>query len=415
MDPIFLIGGLGAAYLLFRGRGGKAAPPKALDQGNAASFATWPPDEQGAAWYATISHTWTPTGPLGDNGGRVCQTYRGARATEGADAVRARNDASLRELMGQGYRIAVSRSVIGAASGEVPYLVTYPDGFSRASLPASWGDLRQLFAPPPGSLGSPAPNFGGSVDPLDGPDADPFSDMPEPARSQAREQYKSDTVSLLDLEETAKELDKAGYPRAAAAMRRRRDELRLSRSLAAKERGGWLYTVRSGDLPYKVAQWYGGVKPNVLRDLAAKNPEVSANNWAGWIVGRDVLLPGTWPDPSLKPLPPVAVGQAPKKGSPTSHGGGGGGGGTASQAFAERLRALQDPNDVGTASERLAEIMAGKASSTESADAWRARKIAELMANMPAPEPTIKDPWGASATTIDVGVTPSNLSIETEG
>lgn len=291
-------------------------------------FSAWPPEQQGQAWYAAVSTPWAPAGPIASKGGQEAQTYRGSSSERGIqsrlaggspDAVRIPNDANFRSLMAQGYRIAVNTDIFGGAA---PLLVVYPDGFARSSLPPSWGVLRQLFAPPPGSLGTP-PNggggFGGSVQPLGG-GPDPFAALPEPSRSSARELYQSDSASLLDLEDMAKVLDKAGFAEAAAALRKRRDELKLSRQLDAQSRGGWLYTVRQGDLPFKVAQHYGGVKPGSLKELAAINPGVSANDWKGWIGGTDVLLPKAWPDPSLKPLPPLAQGQLP--------GGGGGGSGS---------------------------------------------------------------------------------------
>lgn len=282
-------------------------------------FSAWPPEQQGQAWYAAISTPWEKAGPyMAPFGNKEAQTYRFLNGGI-PDAVRVPNDANFRSLMAQGYRLAANADVLG---GPNPLLVVYPDGFPRSGLPASWGVLRQLFAPPPGSFGAP-PNgggggLGGSV-PLGG-GSDPFAALPEPSRSSARELYQSDSASLLDLEDMAKVLDKAGFAEAAAALRKRRDELKLSRQLDAQSRGGWLYTVRQGDLPFKVAQHYGGVKPGSLKELAAINPGVSVNDWKGWIGGTDVLLPKAWPDPSLKPLPPLAQGQLP----------GGGGGGSSS-------------------------------------------------------------------------------------
>ena len=283
-------------------------------------FGAWPPEQQGQAWYAAISTPWAPAGPIASKGGQEAQTYR-KLAGGSPDAVRIPNDANFRSLMAQGYRIAVNTDIFGGAA---PLLVVYPDGFARSSLPPSWGVPRQLFAPPPGSLGTP-PNggggFGGSVQPLGG-GPDPFAALPEPSRSSARELYQSDSASLLDLEDMAKVLDKAGFPEAAAALRKRRDELKLSRELDAQSRGGWLYTLRNNEaLPFKLAQYYGGVRPGALKELAAVNPSVSANNWKGWIGGTDILLPKAWPDPALKPLPPLTQGQLPA--------GGGGGSGPA--------------------------------------------------------------------------------------
>ncbi len=320
VEPITIGLGLGALFLLSKMRKGKGGSAEGVTTDN---FSAWPPDQQGQAWYAAISTPWAAAGPYQAAKGNVAQTYRFLHGGN-PDAVRVPNDANFRSLMAQGYRIAVNEDVLG---GPNPLLVVYPDGFPRSGLPASWGVLRQLFTPPPGSLGTP-PKGGGGGSVLPQGDSDPFAALPEPARSDARELYQSDTASLLDLEEMAKALDKAGFPEAAEAIRERREALKLSRQFEAQSRGGWFYTLRNGEaLPFKLAQYYGGVRPGALKELAALNPSVAANNWAGWIGGTDILLPKAWPDPALKALPPLTQGKLPQGGSggggntPPAHGG----------------------------------------------------------------------------------------------
>lgn len=300
------------AYVLSRLAGRKNASSSSVE--TASNFAPFPPDQQGQGWYAACSLQWSEIAPQRDARGRIARVYRGTAAGEAASN-RMTNDIAFRAMMGDGYRIAVSESVL--YGGGVPTLIAFEDGFSAASLPAELGTLRLLYAPAQGSLGqppgpNPGPIFNGSVDP-GGLAA--FEELPEPARSQARELYQSDTASLYELAKTADELDKAGYHASATALRKRRDALLLSRGIEANKRGGWLYIVRTGDLPFNVAQYYGGKKPGVLKEMATLNPDVAkGGTWKGWIGGCEVLLPATWPDPALKPLPPLASG-----------GGGGGG------------------------------------------------------------------------------------------
>jgi hypothetical protein len=312
-------GGIWAASKLFgKGKGKGAGSPGVVSSG----FEPFPPDVQPAAWFQAVSVQWAPAGQLGDGGGRVALTYRG-KAQGDAAQNRLKNDASFRKPMADGFRLVVSEYLANPAANGIgtPYLLLVPDGFSRASVPSDWGPLRQLYAPPPGSFGAPLPGpagggampgpFGGETPgQVPGVKADPFAEIGDPAtRQKAKELYINDDASLLELDVVAKELDLAGYHASAAALRARRQELALRHSIDAKVRGGWLYVVRQNDLPWKVAQHYGGIKPGVIGELAKANPTVSANNWTGWHPGVEILLPGTWPDPSLKPLPPLAVGK----------------------------------------------------------------------------------------------------------
>ncbi len=323
MEPLTL--GLVAlgAYVVSKLAGRKSASSSSVE--TASNFAPFPPDQQGQAWYAACSLQWSEIAPQRDARGRIARVYRGTTAGEAASN-RMTNDIAFRQMMGDGYRIAVSESVL--YGGGVPTLIAFEDGFSSAALPPELGTLRLLYAPAQGSLGqppgpNPGPIFGGSVDP-GGLAA--FEELPEPARSQARELYQSDTASLYELDKTATELDKAGYRASAAALRKRRDALLLSRGIEANKRGGWFYVVRTGDIPITVAQYYGGAKPGVLKAMSAINREngvsISESKWPGWYGGREVLLPATWPDPALKPLPPLASGGGNAQGAPVPGGGG---------------------------------------------------------------------------------------------
>lgn len=309
-----------------KGAGGAEGGSSAASSG----FTPFPPEQQAAAWYGATGLQWTFAGEIGDNASRLAHTYRGKAQGE-AGANRVTNDATFRKAMGDGFRIVVSPYVVNPgseliAAGSMPYLLLVPDGFSRASIPTDWGPLQQLYAPPPGSFGAPLPGGGAAPSPFgqgQAPGAapgtsDPFAEIPDAAfRSKIRDIATSPDTSLMDLDVTAQELDKAGFAASAAALRERRKQVALERSVEAKTRGGWLYVVRSGDIPFKVAQWYGrnpdgSVRPGALSEMSKTNPTVSPNNWKpGWQVGKEILLPGAWPDPSAKPAPPLAAGPLP--------------------------------------------------------------------------------------------------------
>lgn len=308
MDPLTLAAGAAVAFFALKSlRKDKSISVEAVSSG----FEPLPPQQQGEAWWEAVSRQWMSTGPVGDSTGRIAHTMRGAAKGDPA-ANRPINDQKFRSMMAQGYRVVVSTDVFG---GEYPYLAFVPDGFLRSSLPA-WGELRMLFAPAPGSFGAPATGPlgdlppGGDKDPL--PSTSVFGEIKDAStRQQVIDLYENPDAGLLELEETAVELDKAGYKASAAALRERRKALALQRQLQAKARGGWLYVVRHNDLPFKVAQHYGGVRPKALQEMASLNPTIAANNWKGWHPGEEILLPGSWPDPTLKGLPPLAGGTAP--------------------------------------------------------------------------------------------------------
>jgi hypothetical protein len=315
MEPIsigLVAGGLFLASRLFGKKKGSSVdvpPPEVISTG----FEPFGPDHQAMAWYAATSLQWVFAGQLGDNAGRVAYTYRGKPG--GSQAA---NDLAFRKAMSDGMRVVVSPSVMGGG-GIPPYLLLVPDAFSAASVPSDWGPLRQMYAPPPGSFGTPPsgglPNGTPSGPGYPGNPGDPLGEIPDPeTKAQIRKLLTSDGVSLLDLDDTAKELDAAGYPAAAQAVRDRRKQVALQRTLEAKQRGGWLYVIRLNEaLPFKLAQYYGGIRPKALKELQDANPKIATGgSWSGWIAGEEILLPGAWPDPSLKPLPPLTQGSAPK-------------------------------------------------------------------------------------------------------
>lgn len=283
-------------------------------------FPTFSPDAQAKAWYLATSAQWTPTGEVGDNAGRIAYTNRGAIKTD-SDAQRAANDAWFRNAMAKGFRPVVSDTLVisGASATPPPYLVFVPDGFSRGSLPADWGPLLQLYAPPPGYNNGGPGGIGGVGQQPQQPQqpADPFAEITDKAlRAQIKALAESDTVGLLDLDQTAAELDAAGYTASANVLREHRKDLTLRRKIEAQQRGGYLYVVRQNDLPSLVAQHYGGKKIGVISELQKLNPTVSTGGtWSQWFEGTEILLPVKWGDPSLKPLPPLAGGGGQKAGS----------------------------------------------------------------------------------------------------
>ncbi|EYF07056.1 SH3 domain-containing protein [Chondromyces apiculatus] len=68
-------------------------------------------------------------------------------------------------------------------------------------------------------------------------------------------------------------------------------------------RAGSPLKVREGHIPFQIAAHYGGR----LAELAALNPGLAANNWAGWQPGKLLLLPPSWLS-EVKPYPPRAGG-----------------------------------------------------------------------------------------------------------
>ena len=79
------------------------------------------------------------------------------------------------------------------------------------------------------------------------------------------------------------------------------------------------FKIRTGDLPYRLAQWYTGTPEgdfdgdsNRWRDLLPINPTFKvepSGQLVGWTVGKTILLPVAW-NPRRKALPPVAKGAA---------------------------------------------------------------------------------------------------------
>lgn len=313
MEPLTvglaLAAGLG--YLALKGGKGKKTP--ALPEGGDPGFQGFAPEAQQKAWYMATSIPWTATGSITDNGA-IALTYRGQLVGDPGDAKREANDTWLRGMMAKDYRIVVSDRIVVPEQGQAPYLIFVPSGFKASSVPGSWGPMLQLYAPPPGWLQQA--NQGQPIQPGQTVDADPFNEIPDPGvRQKVRALYMSDTASIADLESTASDLEKYGWGASAKKLRDRAEALKITRSLDAKNAGGYLYVVRTNDLPIYVAQFYGGQKPGVLAALAKINPKVAANKWAGWVTGAEVLLPIEWGDPQLKKgTPPLAQGQP--KGAP---------------------------------------------------------------------------------------------------
>lgn len=315
MEPI-TIGLAGAAVLglLALRKKKKGDAPQLPTGSDAAGFQGFAPGAQEKAWYMACSVQWTPSGSITDAAGKVALTHRGIFAGDKGDVLRQSNDLWFRGMMDKGYNIIVSDRIVIPEQGAAPYMAFVPQGFPASRIPGEWGPMLQLYAPPPGWLAQMNQGQGGGgVNPgpfPNGDPSDPFSEIPDATiRAKVKELYASDTAGLRDLEETAKELDKAGYPKSAAALRKRRDSLKLARSIDAQKAGGYLYVVRMNDLPINVAQHYGGKKPGVLAQMVKLNPTVAANKWKGWVEGAEVLLPVEWGDPQLKPLPPLASGK----------------------------------------------------------------------------------------------------------
>lgn len=121
------------------------------------------------------------------------------------------------------------------------------------------------------------------------------------------------------LESMADTLESGGYPIAAKALRDRAAAIRMKQELDDKEAGGTPFVIRTGDLPYRLSQYYTG-DANRWREILSVNSQlgmhVTSKGWVEpWIVGSTILMPLSWNIRS-KPLPAPATGTVkPEKGT----------------------------------------------------------------------------------------------------
>lgn len=172
-------------------------------------------------------------------------------------------------------------------------------------------------APP----GGPLPGFpsipGGGTYPPSGGAQWPGTEPPplDPISAKVEEMIRDPNASPEALEEAADLLESQGRKSDAQKLRARAAELRAEQQAADMARGSSLFTIRSGDLPYKLAQYYTGdsqkfreippLNQDVGMRVVHKNGGTFLEPWRGTI-----KLPLSWKVWS-KPLPPTASGQAP--------------------------------------------------------------------------------------------------------
>lgn len=335
MDPVTIGLGLMLLYGAYKVSGKK---PAQLGQGE--TWQSFSPGAQEKAWYMTKSILWSAAGTATDKKGNVAILWTGLPASGDSEPQRSANDQWLRNTMGNDYRIVVSDRIMIPEQGALRRMAFLPSGFSASGLPSNMGVMLQLFAGPPDMApggfqgqglqelppGMIGPGGGLGFMPGGMPGGGQFSDIGDPGlRAKVQSLYSSDTVALKDLDDTATALEKMGAVHSAQVLRERRKTLEITRRLDAQQRGGYPFIVRGNgtvalDLPLATARYYGGNRSGVLGELAGANPAVSANKWAKWGEGSEVLLPVTWfpagTDPSTKPLPPLASMGKPVPGQP---------------------------------------------------------------------------------------------------
>ena len=204
----------------------------------------------------------------------------------------------------------VDQQMRGQGGNGVPQQAPAPAP-APAPLPAPAPAPAPLPAPAP--TPAPAPPYVPATVPVpvdDGFDAN----MPDDLKGDVLSYLNNPATPPEVLETLAKGLA-SKYPRTAKLLRDRAATIRTRIELEDTARGGMPFKIRSGDLPYRLAQWYTGTPEgefdgdaNRWRELLAINPtfKVEANGTlVGWTVGKTILLPVSW-NPRRKALPPTA-------------------------------------------------------------------------------------------------------------
>lgn len=110
--------------------------------------------------------------------------------------------------------------------------------------------------------------------------------------------------------------DQGGYPKLAACLRGAAQAAFNQAQLDMAAKGGMDFTVRYGDIPYHLAEYYTGTGSR-FSELKALNPQMGplvtvsgVSNYQNWAPGLKILIPASWA-PLDKPLPvPLSTGGA---------------------------------------------------------------------------------------------------------
>lgn len=173
----------------------------------------------------------------------------------------------------------------------LPQVPGIPGGVPLPQVPGVPGGI-PLPQVPPGMPVAPAPQ---TFPPA--PAADAFSSLPPQLQAEARKTY-AEAKNPEALELVATQLDKAGYPDAGEAMRKRAAELRATQGVK-QAASGKMHLLREGDTGSYLALWYTGTAGR-WTELPSVNPGMRVEKVDGvtqlvpWKVGTYINLPPDW-------------------------------------------------------------------------------------------------------------------------
>lgn len=182
---------------------------------------------------------------------------------------------------------------------------------------------------PPGGGGGALPG-GGGIPPAGDKGCVMDANIPPDVRSQVQLALSSPGLTKADYDQLAQTTAAAGYPMAAACLTQKGNAVAIQQQNDVNIHGGMPFTIRTGDIPYLLAQYYTGV-PARFRELEPLNPQLgpltngpspvdpnlTISYYPGWQVGTQILIPKAW-NPLAKPLPPPATGGPPPPPAPSA-------------------------------------------------------------------------------------------------
>lgn len=139
-------------------------------------------------------------------------------------------------------------------------------------------------------------------------------DMPPALKAQLEKLLSVNDLPPADYENAARASEKAGFPKAAACLRKKGEERRKELESIVELRGGLPHVIRMGDIPFNMAAYYTG-QGGRFREFEAKNPQIGklrkqlnpvtkvmVSNYPGWVPGAEIVIPKEW-NPLAKPMP----------------------------------------------------------------------------------------------------------------
>lgn len=210
-----------------------------------------------------------------------------------------------------------------ATPNQLPRQVSALPPDQLAALVAKMPGLAAALQSIPSLPGYVPPAPAGRPDPSLVPGEDFDADLPADTRSQlsaiVSDRSPSATAqSSVQLEQLAAQLSTpaANYPKTARLLRKEAAGRRASEAITAVENGGFDWTIRTGDLPGHIAQFYTG-NAGRAKEIYAANQAVgmkpTKTGVTGWTVGTTVKLPASWAPFMAKgaPAPLTAATPAP--------------------------------------------------------------------------------------------------------